>query len=309
MFYKMISVIVQASGSLLVFERNTGGFMKIAVTHSARRTKRGRTVDQNLSLPIAWSSLGHLVFILLVIVLPRFTPEASAPSHIINVQLVAARALAPVSPPAAQQKEAAPEVAPEPVQTAAVSTASKPKEAVPLAPKEIEKKRSMKKKTYQRERVLESAIKNVEKRVEASKPDPKQQALDEIRSELRDREAAAAPGESMTTAGAASISSDGKPTTDIQLIYGEEVRSSIQRHWAFSDQMTGGETNLYNIVAVTIQRSGTIEDVRFERRSGNSYFDESTYRAILKSNPLPPIPGGISGSSITIRFRFIPEGL
>lgn len=286
--------------------------MRKPMTHSASRALKIRTIDQNLSMPIAWSSIGHLVFILLFILVPKFTPEKTAPFHAINVQLVPSSAPAPASAPAVEQKETAQEVAAEtaPAPKAEVSTATKPKEAASLAPKAIEKKQSMKKKTYKRERLLESAIKSVEKRVEASKADPKQEALDRIRSELKEKEARAAD-DSPAATGIAGGNSDGKPTTDIERIYKAVVMSNIQQHWAFSDQMTGGEKNLYNIVAVVIQRSGTIkdEDIRFERKSGNSYFDNSTYKAILKSSPLPKIPDGIPGASMTIRFRFIPEGL
>lgn len=286
--------------------------MRKQMTHSAGRVGKIRIADQNLSVPIAWSSIGHLVFILLFILMPKFTPETTAPAHAINVQLVLSSVPTPVSVPAMEQKETAQEVAaetaPPHAPKAEVSTASKPKEAVSLAPKVIEKKRSMKKQTYKRERLLESAIKSVEKRVEASKVDPKQEALDRIRSELREKEASAA-GDSQAASGIAGGSSAGKPTTDIERIYQAEVKYYIQRNWAFSDQMMGSEKNLYNIVAVIIQRSGTIEDIRWVRKSGNSYFDNSTYRAILKSNPLPAIPDGIPGATKEIRFRFIPEGL
>jgi colicin import membrane protein len=282
--------------------------MKKPVIHTARRTEKIRTVHQSLSAPIAWSSIGHLVFILLFIFVPKFTPEASVSSHIINVQLVASKAPVQVSTPVVDQKETPQEVVPEtaPAPKAEISTATKPKEAVSLAPEVIEKKRSMKKKTYKRERLLESAIKSVEKRVEASKADPKKQALEKIRSELRGREATE---DSATVPGIAGINSGGTPTADIQRIYNAEVQYSIQRNWAFSDQMAGGARNLYNLVAVTILRSGRIEDIQFERKSGNSYFDDSTFKAIQKSNPLPPIPEEIRGASIILRFRFIPEGL
>lgn len=285
--------------------------MKKPMTRAARRFEKLSAVDQGLYRPIAWSSLGHLIFILLFIFLPKFTPEASVSSHIISVQLVASTVQMQTPAPVVEQKETAQEVEPvaAPQQKAAVSTASKPKEAVSLAPKVIETKRSMKKQTYKRERLLESAIKNVEKRVEASETDPKQLALDKIRSELKGKEANADGEASETTAaGITGLTGEGKPTTGIQRIYESVVAVSIQRNWAFSEQMTGGQKNLYNLVAVTIQRNGTIEDVKFERKSGNSYFDESTYKAILKSS-LPQIPEGIPGASITLHFRFIPEGL
>jgi colicin import membrane protein len=209
--------------------------------------------------------------------------------------------------PAAQVK------VPEPAPEKAVSTASKPKEAVSLAPREIEKKQSMKKKTYKRERVreqqMESAIKSVEKQVAATKTDPKQEALDRIRSELEKKEAQQPVEGSATATATTGMIGEGKLISDLQEIYIAEVAYNIQRNWAFSDQLAGENNNLYNEVVIKIQRNGTIADVWFDRRSGNSYFDDSTYKAILKSSPLPPIPDGISGSSLTWGFRFKPGGL
>jgi colicin import membrane protein len=254
--------------------------------------------------------LGHLVFCLLFILLPKVALERNTPTRIINVQLVAPSAPILDSAPSVQSvplPAAAPVTVPAP--EAAVSTASKPKEAVSLAPKEIEKKQSMKKKTYKRERLLESAIKKVEKRVEASKTDPKQAALDRIRSELEEKEAQKPVEGSATATATTGMIGEGKTISDLQEIYIAEVAFNIQRNWAFSDQLAGGNTNLYNEVVIKIQRNGAIGDVWFDRRSGNSHFDDSTYKAILKSSPLPPIPDGISGSSLTWGFRFKPEGL
>lgn len=289
--------------------------MKKPISRSVGRLESIYTADQKLSVPIATSFLGHVLFCLLFIVLPKFTLESSMPARIVNVQLIGPRAPLPASAPIQQPAplpEALPVTQPEPAAAptpeAAVSTASSSKEAVSLAPKEVDKKQSMKKKTYKRDRLMENALKSVEKRVETTKTDPKQQALDRIRAELQEKEAMAG-GDSVEAAGTTGLSGEGEPTSDMQRIYYAEVAFNIQRNWAFSDQMSGGEKNLYNEVVIKIQRSGTIEDIWFDRRSGNTYFDDSTYKAILKSSPLPAIPDGISGPSLTLGFRFIPEGL
>jgi len=291
--------------------------MKKPITRSVGRLESIKTADQKLSVPIAVSFFGHVIFCLMFIVLPKFTPGRSTPVHVIDVQLVAASVPAPQSLPAVQQAPlpAAPEVtAPEPAQKpaaeAAVSTASKPKEAVSLAaPREIEKKQSMKKKTYKSERVRESAIKTVEKRVEASKTDAKQQALDRIRSEVQQKQSGTAAETSETATAATGMAGEGKPTSDILRIYYAEVAYSIQRNWAFSEQLAGGEKNLYNEVGFKIMRNGEIKDIWFDRRSGNTYLDESARKAILKSSPLPPIPDEIKDPYIELGARFTPEGI
>jgi colicin import membrane protein len=289
--------------------------MKKPMTRSVGRLESIRTADQKLSVPVLLSFMGHVIFCILFIVLPKISFDTKKPSSFINVQLVSPDVLMPVQAPAPEQKVAVPEAAtvvqPEaPTPKADVSTASKPKEAVSLAARDPEKKQSMKKKTFKRDRLMQSALENVEKRVEESKADPRQQALDRIRAELNEKDARADDAGSGTApAGTSGLSRKGQPTTDIERIYIADVAMNIQKNWAFSDQLAGGEKDLYNEVVIEILRSGEIKDIWFDRRSGNRYLDDSTYKAILKSNPLPPIPEGISGSSLIRGFRFRPEGL
>lgn len=292
--------------------------MKKPTTRSVGRLENIRTADQKLSIPIAASFFGHLVFCLLFILLPKFSLDRSPSTHVIDVRLVAPSAPMPepaqTVPPSSFLPEVEPVEASQPTSTPqaekTVSTASKQKEAVSLAPKEIEKKQSMKKKTYKRERLLESALKQVEKRVETSNTDQRQQALDRIRSELKEKEAkVAVESPAATGTSAATAADDGTPISDIKRIYYAEVVFSIQRNWAFSEQLAGDEKNLYNEVGFKIMRNGEIKDVWFDRRSGNSYFDESTRKAILKSSPLPPIPDQIKDNFLELMARFTPEGI
>jgi colicin import membrane protein len=286
--------------------------MKKPVIRSVGRLESIKTSDQKLSVPITVSFFGHVVFCLLFIVLPKITLDDHIPTRIINVQLVTptARVTAPapsVQPtplPAAAQVEV-----PQPASEPSVSTAPKAEEAVSLAPKKIEKKQSMKKKTFKRERLLESAIKTVEKQVEASKADPKQQALDRIRSELAEKAAKEPEEDERAATAAVGMTGEGTPTSDILRIYYAEVAYRIQRNWAFSEQLAGNEEELYNEVGFKIMRNGEIRDLWFDRRSGNSYLDESARKAILKSSPLPPIPDEIRGDYIPLGARFTPEGI
>ncbi len=291
--------------------------MKKPISRSSGRLESIYTAEQKLSVPIAVSFFGHVVFCLLFILLPKISFDGSTPIHVINVQLVSRSLPMPAAVPMPEQTAPLPEAAPveqpapAPAQEAAAPKTSKPEEAVSLASKkeEVETKRSMKKKTYKRERLLESAIKSVEKRVEASKTDPKQQALDSVRSDLETREAQPATQSNSAAEATSGMSGEGKSITDIQRIYYAEVAFSIQRNWAFSDQLAGDDKNLYNEVGFKIMRNGEIKDVWFDRRSGNSYLDESARKAILKSSPLPSIPDEIKGDYIELGARFTREGI
>lgn len=286
--------------------------MKKPTTRVARRSRSVGAVEQKFSTPFIWSLMGHLVLCLLFFVgLPRCGSESNMLPSAINVQMVSLPSLASAPAPVPEIKAPEPEAAPVPApkSTPVVVAKSKPKDAVSLAPKKkIEKKRSMKNKTYKPERVVQSAIKSVEKRVASSKPDPIKRALEQIQQNLKEQEKYASTTDSGAT-NTTSSSRQGKPTSDAQRAYYAEIYVIVYRNWAFTPQLAGGETGLSNTMVIEIMGNGKIKDNWFDRRSGNSYFDESTRRAILKSSPLPPIPEGIQKASMQLGINFSPEGL
>jgi len=81
------------------------------------------------------------------------------------------------------------------------------------------------------------------------------------------------------------------------------IWSRIKSNWALPQGILPSEV-LEAVIDVTILRSGAVTDVNFEKRSGNSYFDESAMKAIRKASPLPPLPAWLGGSSIAVGIRF-----
>ncbi len=95
---------------------------------------------------------------------------------------------------------------------------------------------------------------------------------------------------------------------DIITNYQAEIAYRIRKNWVFPDQVA--ETpNLEAILVINILKDGKIEKIWFEKNSGNAYLDESAYKAIMKSNPLPPLPEEIGLNSYSIGFTFTPLGL
>ncbi len=278
------------------------------------RPERRRAVDlsgKRFGRAMAFSLAGHVLFFLLCFGMPHWVKGPPKAPSMINVQLVslespAMAAAAPSSAPAPAPAPTPPAPFPEPVAV----QAKKPEKTVPVGPKAVKKKRSLKKKTYQAEKIVRSALKKVEKRVETAKPDPIQQALDNIQARLRNtappaRQTSRGEGGAAGTAGVRG----GQPASDLKQAYQVEVAFFIQSNWAFSEQLAGGEKNLQNEVAFKILRNGEISDIWFDRRSGNRHLDDSAYKAILKSSPLPPIPEGIREPYITLGLRFGPGGV
>ena len=93
------------------------------------------------------------------------------------------------------------------------------------------------------------------------------------------------------------------------LIYQAEIQYQIQKNWAFSQQLAGENTQMEAVLAIKILRNGEIEDIWFDKKSGNAYLDDSAYKALVKSNPLPPLPKDYMRPDYKIGLRFGPKGL
>lgn len=84
------------------------------------------------------------------------------------------------------------------------------------------------------------------------------------------------------------------------------VWSRIQKNWTLPPTLMPKE-NIETVIAVRIARSGGVELLNFEKRSGNSYFDDAALKTVKKSSPFPPFPSRLSDDSIEIGIRFHPS--
>ena len=83
----------------------------------------------------------------------------------------------------------------------------------------------------------------------------------------------------------------------------------MSQNWAFSQQLGQLGKELRAVVIIKVGRNGKIMDVWFETRSGNAYLDESAYRAVKKSDPLPPLPQSYARPYVEIGLNFTPRGI
>jgi colicin import membrane protein len=81
------------------------------------------------------------------------------------------------------------------------------------------------------------------------------------------------------------------------------VWSRVKNNWTMPQALLPKE-NIETIIDVKILRSGALEHMGFEKRSGNRYFDDSALRAVKKSSPFPPLPYWIIDKNIEIGIRF-----
>lgn len=316
------------------------------------RTGETTRAANGMLMPVAVSAIGHLFLLGLLIGTPNFFQKQDLPAGAISVNLVAVPSFTSAAPPgkktqAPPTREMSPPkpkaepppkkktetketvVVPEPPVKEPVVVPEPPskvpaKDAISLAPKSVAPKVSLKKKTYQAEKVVESAIKRIEKKTaatgqetrEETGPSPIKDAIERMRAAVEEKEGGGGGG---TTEGAigqdatgvgGGLGGTGKPRPlELMDIYRVEIAHHIQKNWAYSEQMSGGVSNLTAWVMVEITREGEIRDFWFEKRSGSSYLDDSAAKAIQKSNPLPPFPPGVTQSKIHQGFRFTPAGI
>jgi colicin import membrane protein len=198
----------------------------------------------------------------------------------------------------------------------AVPVVKKPPKAVSLAPKKVKPKKSLKKKTLDRPKLIDSAIDRIEKKVEKTETDSVASAIEELKRKVADSESQAGSGSVGTSTrarsgavGPAGGTGGGARVQESILIYQAEIQYQIQKNWAFSQQLAGESTELEAVLAIKILRNGEIEDIWFDKKSGNVYLDDSAYKALVKSNPLPPLPNDYMRPYYKIGLRFGPKGL
>jgi colicin import membrane protein len=221
----------------------------------------------------------------------------------------------PEPPTPKPEKVSVPEPQPHPPKAEPEKSA----DVISLSNEKPKNKTSLKKETFKSNQAIKNALNRIEKQVEETKPaDPLASALDRIKSKVEKTEAATAGPLSKGTAasGQASGSGGGGGTggtgaSGIQPIdfYRSLVPNHIENNWVFNEQLVGGRTDLVSVIVIKIMQNGEISDIWFEKKSGNSYFDDSVYKAVKKSNPLPPLPKEYTRPYYELGLIFTPKGL
>jgi len=277
-----------------------------------------------VSLAIHLFFIGSVVFWPASVPKPRFSPGS------INVSLVSLPGPPSAAPAAVSKPPAKPVAAPKkeiksaPIEEVVAIPPPKmlpeikaPKKAVSLTPKPKKRKpkKSLKKKTQDRQKMIDHALTNVKKKVDKKETDSVSQALDRLKKKVEQTESSQAPGGTAGQAGAGgggipgATGSGGPRRLEIIDIYKVEVAYQVERNWAFSQQLAGEGQALQVSLIFKVMPDGEITDIRFTENSGNSYLDESAYRAIVKANPVSPHPTGVRTPYVTMGVRFTPEGI
>jgi colicin import membrane protein len=291
-------------------------------------SKRQRVPDMygNGSLPralvvgTAVSAVLHLGIVVAIALAPHLAPPRKINPNVVNVSLVSLPAPGPVaagsgaaaapkttSPPPPPAKEKKPAVREE-------KPADGEQKPIAVAPPAVKPKTSLKKKTYQPSKIVDEAVSRIEEKVEEHRHPSIEEALNRLQREVEKGPAQTAkPGgnarEAPAAGGGGAVGTASVEAQQRLRIYQAEIAYQIQKNWAFSEQLAGGRSDLEAALGIKIMPDGEIRDIWFDQRSGNRHLDESAYRALVKSNPLPPLPQGLFDGPYTVGLKFDTKGL
>jgi len=115
---------------------------------------------------------------------------------------------------------------------------------------------------------------------------------------------ALAYGQFATGAGEAGIGFGDAVFGDRYGTYVNAITRAISSNWLKSmvDARVQKAPRVY--LTFTIARDGRISNVEVQQSSGIPSLDRSAQRAVLASDPLPPLPSDYRGSDINVRFYF-----
>jgi len=111
-------------------------------------------------------------------------------------------------------------------------------------------------------------------------------------------------GQFSTGAGQAGIGFGDAAFGDRYSYYVNNITRAISSNWLKSlvDANVQKAQRVY--MSFTIARDGSISDVTVKQSSGIPTLDRSAQRAVLASNPLPPLPSDYRGGNVSVSFYF-----
>ncbi len=86
--------------------------------------------------------------------------------------------------------------------------------------------------------------------------------------------------------------------------YVASMRARISANWLLTTVSPNIVSAPRAYLTFEILRDGTVTGVQMTQSSGIPEVDRSALRAILASNPLPPLPPGYAGGSVNVEFYF-----
>ena len=297
--------------------------MSIGAMVLSKKSHGASWEHQSPYLPLTISFIGHLLLFALFIFSPSLQSDNPYLPGIIDVQIVDVplpRGGAPQKAPEAQVPATPIEEqsTPREIEPIAPKKAVEAKPEVSVAPKQSKTKTALKYKTLQSKEVLKSALERLEQKVESQPDRQLEDTIKRLKEQVAKDDRQDSAGSTQVPEGSGEEGSGDKPglfgkgskqEAEAIDIYQVEVAYSINKNWAFNQQLAGGVGDMVAWVTFKVMSDGTITDISFTQRSGNAFLDESAHKAIVKSSPVKPHPPGLARPYIVMGLRFTPRGV
>lgn len=86
--------------------------------------------------------------------------------------------------------------------------------------------------------------------------------------------------------------------------FGSYLRVMRQRIWSEWTQSAVYGSKLSCVVGLTVSMTGDVSDIKLEKSSGDSFYDNVAMRAIRNASPLPPLPPNFPKSTQRFNINF-----
>lgn len=183
---------------------------------------------------------------------------------------------------------------------------------VPVEPKKPEPVKKVPKKVPDKPRQpkrapVEEKLKELEQTAQQKKPSEIERALARLQQEVKKGPPSNLYKRSGPGLGKGS-GNYGAPMSPFES-YLVEIAMIIRQNWLFTPQLIRERGNVKAYVAMTIQPDGSVSNIVFDRKSVSEYFNDTVFKAIEKSSPLPPVPEEVSRRALKIGLVFTPQGI
>jgi outer membrane biosynthesis protein TonB len=89
--------------------------------------------------------------------------------------------------------------------------------------------------------------------------------------------------------------------------YYSVIWAKIKKAWTIPEHLLKERVDLECVIILIIGNDGKLKRTWFEKKSGDDLYDQMAMRAIIKAEPLPPIPKELGEDTLEIGIRFLPD--
>ena len=228
----------------------------------------------------------HLIPVIVIALIPR-VPHRDFRPPVYQVELM-------TRPEAVKAEEAPKNEEPIPREEPKVEPKVKAKDIKPKTIKK-EKKAPVILKHKEDAAMLDDAMRKIKEKVIA------EEAVEGIRKKVREKETASSGGIKMAAKAPAKVYHYEELDDEMKAYYAE-ISQTIRNSWILPDILRN--KGYKTVIALKVLKDGTVQGFWIMEKSGNSFYDETTVRAINKVTTLPPLPKAWKEGSIDFGFNF-----